>query len=341
MVNVGIKDVADHAGVSLATITRVVNNRGYVSAKTRERVQKSIKSLGYIPNRMASALKNKRTGIIGNVVALSTLNTFFSYISVSLKDAALRYNYQILPVYSDQNRQREERLIHELIGRMAEGIIFTSAIHFHPNVIKEVLNAGIPVIMIERTRNISGVDKVLVDDYTGSSLVAARFLEMGHKTIAFIGKDIKTSPVEYNRFYGFKQTLKKSNVTLYEKNVEFVTEYEVEYGYDAMKRIMERGGKNRPSACFLTSDLMVCGALQYLYNARLNVPGDMSLIGYDNTLSMLCSPAITSIAIPYEEIGNTALSMFWERREQNRGFDKTILLSPFLKERGSVRDLRK
>jgi LacI family transcriptional regulator len=336
-----IKDVAEHAGVSEATITRVVNNRGYVAAETRKGVLKSIKTLKYIPNRMASALKSNHTGIISNVLPLAPDNPFFSRIAVSLKDAALKYNYQILPVYHEKNTKLRDRLLRDPVSRMVEGIIFTAKITVSPNSIKEILSKQIPVIMIERPLKMSGVDKVLLDDFAGSAIGVNKFLQLGHKRIGFIGQEPGADAVEHNRFNGYQRTLEENNLKTDEKTCVFVDEYKVEAGYDAMKKIIERSGKKRPTACFIASDTLACGALQYLYDARIRVPEDISIIGHDNTLSILCSPLITSVSCRYDEIGSAAISLFLERRNQNRRTDKVIQVSPYLLDRGSVLDLRK
>jgi LacI family transcriptional regulator len=335
-----IKDVAKHAGVSEATITRVVNDRGYVAEKTRKKVLNSISVLEYVPNRMASALKSRRTGIIGNVLPLSLDNPFFSTITVALKNAARQYNYQILPMYHDPERLHGEHLVREALSHMTEGIIFTGCIPTQEKSIKAVLNKRIPVIMIERPLNMTGVDKLLLDDFSGSSLAADKFLGMGHESFGYIGREFGSEVVERNRFNGFKDTLEKAGFPLRQKNIVFVPEYCAHYGYAAMKQIVERNGKNRPTACLIASDTLVCGALQYLYDAKLRVPDDISIIGYDDTLSALCSPPITSVAVPYDEIGRIAIHLFRERQEQNRQFDKAVQLGPFIADRGSVADLR-
>ncbi|GHU65944.1 LacI family transcriptional regulator [Spirochaetia bacterium] len=343
MPNTSIKDVAKHAGVSEATITRVVNNKGYVASETRKRVLKSIAALSYVPNRMASALKNNRTGIIGNVLPLSLDNPFFSKIAISLKNAALGYHYQILPMYHEPDSKLEERLLREVVSRMVEGIVFTGDILTNSKSIKDILSKHIPVIMIERPINIPGVDKVLIDNFAASSAAAEKYFSMGHKVLGFIGRgNFQPDSIEKNRFMGFKETLEKRNIELRENTTVFTSGYSAELGYEAMKKIIEKSGKKRPTGFFITSDNMVCGALQYLYDAKLRVPEDISIIGYDNTLSTLCSPPITSVALPYDEIGAAAITLFRERREEGRSFDKAVQFTPsYVVDRGSVRDLRK
>jgi LacI family transcriptional regulator len=341
MSNARIKDVAKHAGVSEATVTRVVNNRGYVAKETRKRVLNSVEALEYIPNRAASALKNNRTGIICNMLPLHPENPFFSSIAISLKSAAIKYDYQILPIYIETDRSRTDRLLRTAASGLAEGIIFTGGVPSGPKVIREVLDKDIPVIMIERPLNMRGVDKVLLDDFAGSAAAAEKLLSLGHRRLGFIGKALQSDIVEYNRFEGYRQILERNGGSLDEKMIVMTREYTVKYGYEGMKQLLKRNGRKRPTACFIAADILVCGALQYLYDAGLKVPEDISIIGYDNTLSALCSPPITSIAFSYHEIGATAISLFRERREQNRCFDKAVKLSPLIADRGSVADIRK
>jgi DNA-binding LacI/PurR family transcriptional regulator len=212
-----IKDVAAHAGVSLTTITRVINEKGDVAQETRRRVRRSMEDLGYIPNHMAKALKNNKTGVIGNVTPLAVDNFVFSQISLSLREAAFEFGYQILPLYSDLDERQEERLLHELIGRMAEGIIFTSTVQSGASVIREVLGKGIPIIMLERATDIAGVDKVSWDNDAGSAIAAAHFLERGHRELSFIGKQFGAERDEQERFSGFTRTLERGGVRLDEK----------------------------------------------------------------------------------------------------------------------------
>jgi len=335
-----IKDVAKHARVSEATITRVVNNNGYVAEETRKRVEKSIEVLEYIPNRMARALKNSRSGIIGNVHHLVVNDPFFSSIAMGLKNAAQEYDYQILPIYDDETGGFEERLLRIVTSGIIEGLILSGTVKRLPKTIRLILNKQIPVIMLERTYDISGVDKVLIDDFGGSSAAAEKFIALGHKNLGYIGKELDAGSVEIDRFNGFFTTLKKNNIKLRESNIIFTQEYLAEYGYEAIKQIFSKN-KNRPTACFFGSDILACGALQYLYETGIRIPDDISIIGNNNTLSALCSPPITSVAIPHDEIGVTAISLFRERQEQNRKTDKTVKLKLSIMDRGSVKDLCK
>ena len=338
MPKVRIQDVASHANVSLMTITRVINNTGYVAPETRERVQNSIKALGYIPNQMAKALKNSKTGIIGNVLPLITTNQVFSKISQALKDAALPYGFKILPVYIENDPERDEQMLYELIGRMVEGIIFTNVVQVDRKVLRKIIDLKIPVVVLERPMTIKGVDKVGWDNIGGSRIAASHFIACGHSNLGFIGRRFGKERDEKDRFTGFQEGLTKNGIILEEKNIRLTKEYDVEFGYQAMKQIMEQSEKKRPTGCYITSDILLCGVLQYLYEKGIKVPRDMSIISHDNTHSAMCSPPITTVAIPFEDMGRIALSLFKERLEGKRALDKTITLSPFLVDRGSVKN---
>jgi DNA-binding LacI/PurR family transcriptional regulator len=194
--------------------------------------------------------------------------------------------------------------------------------------------------MVERPMDVTGVDKVVWDNIAGSTIAASHFLSLGHRAVGFIGRQFGPEPDEKDRLEGFVGYYKKAGIKLRDKNIRLTGEYDIEYGYRAMKDIITQGEKNRPTGCYITSDTLLCGALQCLYEAGIRVPEDLSIISHDNTYSAMCSPPITTVAIPYEEIGNTAISMFWERRQQNRLYDKTVTLSPFLVDRNSVLHLK-
>ena len=337
---VRIKDVAAHAGVSVATITRVINETGYVSAATREKVQQSIKELGYIPNRMASALKNNSTRIIRNLVPAIDINPFFTSVGASISHYAQEHDYRILTIATQGNARVETSLINDLIGRMVEGIIFTGDMLSKPENIQAVLNKGIPIIMIERPLDVYGVDKVLINDLEGSSLAARRFLASGHRRVGFIGVD-RPNRVDINRYEGFRMTMARNGVVLRPRDHFRVEDYKAPLGYHAMKTLIGRYSHRAdiPGAFFFASDILACGALQYLYEIGLRVPDDISVIGYDNTLSAMTAPPLSSIAFPIEEIGKTVMRLFLERREGGRTYAQSVELCPFFADRGSVRSL--
>ena len=342
---VRIKDVAEHAQVSVATITRVINNPESVSDVRRERVLRSIDKLGYIPNRMAGALKNRNTRLIGIAMPIRGINPYFTNVGDAISRYAQHHGYSVLSVITSSDAQIEISQINNLIGRMVEGIVFIGNMESEPENIQKILNKRIPVIMVERPMDIHGIDKVLINDFEGSSIAAQHFLSNGHKRVGFIGveKLATLRRVEEGRYEGFRRTMARHGAELLAGDRIFADIYDITHGYNAMKQIFKgySRSKDMPTGFFIASDVLACGVMQYLYEIGLRVPGDVSIIGYDNTLSAVCSPPISSIAFPFDEIGKTVIQLFLEHREDNRAYGKSVELSPFYEDRHTVRDLRK
>lgn len=331
-----IVDIAHAAGVSPATVTRVINKSGYVSAESCQRVEKAIKELGYIPNKMAQNLKNRKSNLIGNMVPLSDSNTIFALISEAVDKAADKKNYNVLQLISQNSPQKELRHLNEMIGSMVEGIIYTADSLLDDAAIRRVAKMDIPIVMIERGRHIPCVDQVLVDNLQGSYMAAAHMLEKGHRRIGFVGS-AADHPVERDRFGGYRDALEAAGIPLDGGIVKRMPDYSFSYGYEAVKEIMER--ETPPTAIFVASDLFAAGALQYFYVRGLRVPDDISIVGYDNTLSQHLAPPVTSVAFPLDEIGDTAIKLLEERNREGRKIAKTVTLSPIFIDRGSVKDI--
>jgi LacI family transcriptional regulator len=210
--------------------------------------------------------------------------------------------------------------------------------------IEKIIMKNIPVIMIERPMDIFGVDKVFINDIEGSSMAANVFLSHGHRRIAFIGVD-RPQRVESERYNGFRQTIEKNGVELAPKDIVFAKDYSVEGGYDAAQCLYERYAESEraemPTAYFVSCDILACGVLQFLYKKRIRVPDEVSIIGYDNTTSASCAPQISTIAMPFDEIGKSALALFLERKNQQRLSGKSVELSPYFVDRQSVKDMNK
>ena len=338
-----MRDVALHAEVSIATVARVLSAPDMVSLKTRAHVQKTIRELGYVPNRMAGALKNRNTGILGNIMLSVEQNPYFAMVRETLRTSAQTYGYHVMTMTTDKNERKKSYMIDELMGWMVEGIIFTGEITLSPEEIRRIVDRKIPIIMIERPIDIPGADKVIIDDMEGTGLVADKFISLGHQHTAFIGVS-RSQNVEINRFEGYQQALKRHQTELLEKDQIFVEDYTIDDGYQGAKQLFARyadqARTEMPTGIFASCDILACGVLQYLYERELRVPRDISIIGYDNTTSTSSSPQISTVSLPFEEIGKTALSLFLERKEQKRISGKCVQLSPSFVDRNSVRNLK-
>ena len=328
-----MKDVALVANVSIATVTRVINNTGYVSQQTRANVERVIEELDYVPNKMAGILKSHTSGILGNIILATNGNPFVLTVSEAIALSASSIGYHILTVLSDNELNSERDLMNDLMGRMVDGIILTGGVDSNPKDIQAIINRGIPVIMVERPLTVLGADSVLLDSFGGAAMAADHILSRGHRTIGFIGRE-RIGSVEIDRFEGFAQTLALHKLPLIEANCRFTDEYDPDQGYEAIKTMLK--GKHRPTAVFITSDVTASGAMQYLYEQGIRVPDDISIVGYDNTFSAMTAPPITTIALPINEIGKTTIQLFAERKLEGRKTAKSVTLSPSLLDRGTV-----
>ncbi|GHU83509.1 LacI family transcriptional regulator [Clostridia bacterium] len=334
---VRIADIAAAANVSPATVARVVSNSGYVSEGKRQQVNRVIDELGYVPNRIASSLRKNKPYFIGHVMLVSSENPFFARIGSAVNDAAEKAGYHVLMASRQADAARERAVIENLLGLMVDAIIFTGDLSSDTKTINWVLSRGVPVVMVERPRHGSSVDAVLLDSYAGAAMAVEHIIAAGHRDIGFIGLKYQKPEVEYQRYNGFACAMRGAGLKIRSEWVRYASEYTVEDGRKATEELL---AQNRlPTAVFVTSDVIACGALQAFYSKGMRVPEDMSIVGFDNTLSSLCTPPLTSIDMQLEQAGTTAVDMIVERKRDGREGVKTVTFSPVLINRGSVRQI--
>jgi len=333
--SVTISEIADRAGVSPTTVARVVHNNGYVSKEKREIVERIVRDLGYVPNIVARGLRNQRTNYIGQVLPLNNTNPFTTQVGSAFQVAAGNAGYHVLTVVSHGSPEMERILIDDLIGLMVEAIVFTAQTTCDSDDIMRIMANGIPVVMIERPRAISGIDVVLLDSFEGGRLATEHLASHGHRKIAFIGVSTERHFVDAQRYDGFKSVAGQYGLDTPEPWIRVMSDYSVENGYAAMESILAGGEK--PTGVFASSDLFACGVAQCLYDHNLRIPDDISVVGYDNTLSSTSSPLLTSVELQLDQVGQSVIDLIIERRRNLRTGPKTVTLGPRLVDRGSVK----
>lgn len=327
--------MAKAAGVSVATVGRVIHNNGYVAADKREEIERVIKELGFIPNKLAQGLKKSESKVIGHLT-LFNINMLYEQISRAINEKAAERDYHVLTLSSHRNREDEEKLINELLGHRVDGIIITSNGKIKEALVTRLTDLKVPVVMIERTMDLPMVDRIVIDDVKGGYESVQHFIEHGHRDIAFVGCQTGHS-VERDRYQGYLNALKDHGIPTNSKWISIREQYSVEEGYLAAATILAE--KPYPTAIFATSDTYACGVLQYLYEKDIKVPRDISLIGYDNTLATLMAPQITSMGLPHELIGTEAMRLLLERIEDKELPAREIVVSPVLITRETVKQL--
>ena len=336
MQNVKMSDIAKAAGVSHATVARVVHKNGYVSEENRLKIERLIHEMGYVPNKMAQGLKNAQSKMIGHLMLFNP-NMLFTKISYAVNRAAAARGFHVLTLTSHRYMNEEESQIEELIGRRVDGVIITSNVFVSRELIRKLVNLHIPVVMIERAFDLPQVDCVRIEDLKGAFDAVQHMIELGHRQIGFIGRqpNLPISDVERLRYQGYVDALRAAGIPVDEKWVCQMPEYTAEAGFQAMAEMEQRAAL--PTALFATSDLLASGVMQYLHQHQKRVPEDLSLVGYDDTLATLLAPPLTSVGLPHDQIGEQAIQLLLQRMEDVQAPAQSVWIKTVLIDRHSVR----
>jgi LacI family transcriptional regulator len=317
--NTTLIEVAERAGVSIATVSRVLRNNGYVAPATRKRVEEAIRATGFRVNAVAQGLRSQRTFTIGHLMQSIAPNPFFAQVALGVENEARRSGYSVLLFNVNGNPQFEAEGVNRLIERRVNAIIFTTAVDA-ANVATAVA-AGIPVVQVERYTPVP-THMVRVDNFSGSAAATRHLIELGHTDIAYIGVDpTKGSTttgypghreVDEQRMCGYTETMAQYGLPVKQSLIRICRSYGAvgdiaeapAEAYEAARSLLAE--RPRPSAIFATYDIFAAGVLQAVYEAGLRVPADVSVIGFDNTYAPYLAPQLTSVAQPMLDIGRTA-----------------------------------
>jgi DNA-binding LacI/PurR family transcriptional regulator len=293
-----IADVAAHAGVGIATVSRVLNERGSVAPATRERVREAIRALEYRPSSVAQNLSLKRTLVIGVVLPFLTEASPIERVRGIVTALALSpYDLALYDVESADRQQRAFRLLAD--AHRTDGLLVVSLIP--PDQEVRRLKAGsIPCVLIDARHD--GLPSVVIDDVAGGALATRYLLELGHRRIAFIG-DKPSDPFRFqsshDRTDGYRRALRSAEVTIRPEYVREGTQsrHLARSIAEELLRLPER-----PSAVFAASDVQALGVLEAARNLRIDVPEQLSVIGFDD-IEIASYAGLTTVRQPLFESG--------------------------------------
>lgn len=325
MNNVTLQDVAQAAGVSLATVSRALHG-GYVSAEKRRRIEEAVRALRYIPNQSAAALKRNRSRTIGHLMHFHD-NLLASRINACLARAAREKGYSLFSVTSNGGSEDSRRMAEELISRRMDGMVVTSCRELPAETAAHLAEVGIPTVLIERWAPGAVGDRICIDDVAGARCAVAQRLAAGRRRVAFIGCGDFSQEVERQRLWGYREALESAGVAEEPRLIRLTEDYTPEEGQRAMEAVLESGGCD---AVFCASDLLAAGVLQSLYRRNIRVPDQIAVTGYDNTVSAMLSPKISSVALDCDEIGRQAMALLLRRIEDPALEEKEITILPTL-----------
>ncbi|MDF2725696.1 MAG: transcriptional regulator [Paenibacillus sp.] len=316
-----IYDIAKAAGVSIATVSKVINGTGRISAETRERINEIMQELDYQPSVVASALTGKSTFTIGLLIP-DLANPLYAEIARSAEDRGRELGFNLVMCSTDNNPRRESNYISFLKQKRVDGILISTGISDEAG-LKNLAEQKIPVALVTRDIASLDADSVRVDDFMGGYQAASHLIGLGHRHFAIIAEDLQL-PASSERVRGCKFALEEAGI---EFNQTFVKEStsSVEEGKRHALELLQ--SDDSPTAIFASNDLLAIGAVQAAKELRLTIPWDLSVVGFDNTLlAGIIDPPLTTVSQPIAQMGREAMNLIiQEIRGEKQGKQKMVL----------------
>ncbi|HXE45643.1 MAG TPA: LacI family DNA-binding transcriptional regulator [Conexibacter sp.] len=313
-----LRDVAARAGVSTSTVARVVHSNGYVAEDTRARVEAAMAEGGFRLNAVASGLKRRRTTTIGTLLHETLPNPFFAEVALGIEQGANEHGYNVLLYNARGSRERERAGVEAFLSQQVDAIVFATPVDGSNVALAH--RAGAVVVEVEKPLFGRG-GSVLVDNYVGAAAAMRHLLELGHEHIGFIGEPSQEAPVDgrpvdrvvNERFAGYRDALVEHGPG-YDPSLVVAGDYPVDAGWSTLRTgrsYMSALLEQHPAvtAVFAGSDLLAAGALQALYERRIRVPEEMSVIGFDDTFAQHLAPTLTTVRQPMFEMGVEAAGL--------------------------------
>ncbi|CUU45140.1 LacI family DNA-binding transcriptional regulator [Clostridium beijerinckii] len=300
-----IKDVAKEAGVSIATVSRVLNDIDVVNEDTKKKVLDAIKKLGYRPNIVARSLKTQRTKTIG-ILLPDISNQFYPEIVRGAEDVSNIYDYNIILCNSDLDIEKEKEYLRVLKEKMVDGVIYMSS-SLNEEILELINELDLKTVLVE-TKDKEGVlPSVTIDNVKASYDSTKLLIEKGIKEIAFIGTEKESKNAWGDRYIGYENAMKESGIEI-DPELVYLSSMKVKSGYEGIQKFIKQNKKFRGVVC--ASDDIAMGAINALRDNKLEVPKDVSVIGFnDNFAASIFYPKITTISQPTYDMGSVAMRM--------------------------------
>ena len=311
---VTIKDVAKEAGVSITTVSRVLNDKGheYMREETRESIIKAIKELGYRPDIRAQSLRGMRTKVIGLVIP-NRLNPFYEQLARAIENVCYDEGYGVLLCDSNFSVERESTYIDLLERQKVDGIAI-STVGSNEEKLRSLIERGTPIVLADEDSPGVNAPAVFANNYIGGCQATQYLIDLGHRKIAFITGPLNVMSAR-ERLRGYQETLRKNGLKVNEKLIKNGN-YAYEGGYKATEDLLEESG-DKFTAIFCSCDLMAFGAMRAIQNKGKSIPQDYSIVGFDDMyFSSISNPQLTTVAQPVKEM---AIRIFEAVKREIRG----------------------
>lgn len=330
-----ISQVAERAGVSVTTVSHVINETRFVSGAVRERVQQAMDELGYRPNALARSLRRGETHTLGLILPDSS-NPFFAEVAQNIEVAAFEQGYNVILCNAQGAPSKERLYLDVLQKRQVDGLILLSTGEDGES-LSQALHRDIPIVMLDRDLPAADADVVLVDNRLGAVVATNHLLELGHRRIGCISGPSHINP-SARRVSGYLDSLAGAGIA-FDETLVVRGDFHPESGRAGAHALLSR--PDRPSAIFACNDLMAIGAVRAACELGLNVPEDVSFVGFDDIqLASYITPPLTTVVQPKAGMARTAVQLLFERMADRSLPARRHVLSPTLVTRASSRALR-
>src|SRR2546421_8163245 len=324
---VSIKVVAQAAGVSTATVSRVLSNGLHVRPEVRERVMAAVGRLEYRPNLVARSLRSQQSNTIGLIVS-DISNPFFTALSRAVEDAAYEQGFSVLLCNTDEDPEKEAIYLNLMRDTSVAGAIMSPTRRTIANFADS--NLPFPIVVVDRSISNGDVDAVLLDNVDAAYRLVTHLIEQGYRRIGALCSEMSTG---LERQIGYEKALRSHGLAPRTEYMKYVAP-KVEAGYAATLKMLE--GAEPPDALFTANSLLGAGALQAIRECNLSIPDDIALVTFDETTwASLVQPAITLIAQPTYEIGKAAAELLLQRIADPSRPARQVILKGQLLVRGS------
>ena len=331
-----VKDVAAMAGVSLGTVSNVLNRPDRVSSSTRTRVEDAMRALGFVRNESARQLRVGRSSTVAYVM-LDATNPFFTDVAQGVERSAEQADLSVFICNSDNRPERERSYLRRLQQQRVQGILITPIDPADP-ALAEVVASGIPVVLVDRTLDAGAYCSVSVDDVLGGELAAGHLIELGHERIAFIGGPASLGQVR-ERIEGARRAVRTAGLPPDRLTVLPSSGLTVGDGRVAGALIADLPAGSRPTGALCGNDMVALGLLQHCVGLGLRVPADLAIVGYDDIdFAAAAAVPLTSVRQPRRRLGETAAELLLEEAGGGDHRHQQLIFTPELVVRASTSD---
>ncbi len=321
-----IKEIARVAGVSTATVSRVLNNSDKVREDTARRVKKVAEELSYRPNHVARRMKvNATDSLVIGLIITDIGNPFFSNVAKGVEDIAYKNKHVLMICNTNESPEKEKFFLNSLLSEKVSGVIIVPTIgNGNDDFIKKLVMDGFPMVTVDRRIKDLNVDSVCINNEAGAYQATQRLIKNGYKRIGIIC-GIKGLSNTEERLNGYVKALEEAGIPLSDDLITYGNYVETG-GRDAISQLLSLN--EPPTAVFSTNNLMTLGCLKELYNRKIKIPDDIALVGFDDSLwERALNPPLTTVKQPGYELGTNAAELLIKRLNNRDASKMNILLN--------------